>query len=211
MSMDLSLAPSTIVTILITLVISLSVHEATHAYTSLKLGDATAFEHGRVSFNPLRHIDPVATILLPVITLILFHVPFLAAKPVPFNPNRLKYDEFGAALVAAAGPLSNLAMAVLGALLTHLAGNNITILNILSVFVSVNVAIFVFNLIPIPPLDGSRVLYAFAPEGLQRIMAQIEPFGFFVVFGLVLAVPGFSSLLFFMNDAVLRLLPIVRV
>src|SRR5687768_8815619 len=98
-----------ILIIIAVLLISMSVHEAMHAFTGLKLGDDTAAEEGRVSLNPLRHIDPFLTILLPAALLAIGLPPVLAARPVPFNPDRVKWDEFGAALIAAAGPLSNLA------------------------------------------------------------------------------------------------------
>lgn len=186
----------TLIWTLISLVIGISVHEMMHAFVGLKLGDTTAHEAGRVSLNPLKHIDPFSTVLLPLITLVLFHVPILAAKPVPFNPDRVKFEEFGAAMIAAAGPLSNLALAGIGGLLAHTLGaNDITFFNILTIFVSLNIGLFVFNFIPIPPLDGSRVLYAFAPEPLQNFMAQIEQFGIFIVFGLVLFVPATSQML----------------
>src|SRR5579884_3130909 len=109
-------SPITLAYILITIVLSLSIHEAMHAYAGHLLGDTTAEEQGRLSLNPLKHIDPFMSVVLPAITLILFKVPLLAAKPVPFNPDRVKYDEFGAAMIAAAGPLSNLVMAVIVAL-----------------------------------------------------------------------------------------------
>ncbi len=193
--MEFSLDLSTILIMLVTLVISITLHEMMHAYVGLKLGDTTAHDEGRVSLNPLRHIDPFATVILPIITLVLFQAPILAAKPVPFNPDRVKFDEFGAALIAAAGPFTNLALAVLGALVARLFVGDASIFNALTIFVSLNVGLFVFNLIPIPPLDGSRVLYAFAPESLQRFMAQLEQFGIFIVFGLVLFVPAFSQML----------------
>jgi Zn-dependent protease len=194
-----------IVYALITIVISLSIHEAMHAYAAHALGDTTAQDMGRLSLNPLKHIDPLTTVLLPIVTLVLFKFPLLAARPVPFNPNRVKYGEFGGAIVAAAGPLSNLVLAVVGALLIHLATNS-AVYSFLYIFTVLNVGIFIFNSIPIPPLDGSRVLYAFAPEPLQEFMQQIEPYGLFIVFGLVLT-GVLTSFLINLNYDVLRLLP----
>jgi Zn-dependent protease len=195
-----------IIVLVVCLLIAMTVHEFMHAYVGYKLGDDTAFEDGRVSFNPLRHIDPLMTIALPVVTLLLFQAPILAAKPVPFNPARLKYDEYGAALLAAAGPFSNLVLAIGGAILLKIAGLNDFMVGALQLFVELNVALFVFNLLPIPPLDGSRVLYAFSPEPLRRLLEQIEPFGFFVIIALVLwgGIGGFLSNLM---NLVLNLLP----
>jgi Zn-dependent protease len=200
--MDFVIDISTIVQILICLLIGLTLHEMMHAFVGLKLGDTTAHEEGRISLNPLRHIDPFATVLLPIITLVLFHAPILAAKPVPFNPERVKWDEFGAALIAIAGPLTNLVLAAIGGLLAHVFAANVDVFNFLSVFVFLNVGLFVFNMVPIPPLDGSRVLFAFAPEALQRIMAELEQFGIFIVFGLVLLVPAFGQILININRAI---------
>jgi Zn-dependent protease len=200
--MEFTLGLSTILIMLATLVVSITLHEMMHAYVGFKLGDTTAHEQGRISLNPLRHIDPFATVILPIITLVLFQAPILAAKPVPFNPDRVKFDEFGAALIAAAGPLTNLLLAVVGAAVGRLFVVNIDVFNALTIFVSLNIGLFVFNLIPIPPLDGSRVLYAFAPEPLQRLMAQVEQFGIFIVFGLILFFPPFVELLVNLNRAV---------
>lgn len=180
------LTATDIVFLIVAILIGMVVHEATHAYVGFKLGDDTAAEQGRISLNPLKHIDPFVTILLPIITLVLFHAPILAAKPVPFNPERVKFEEFGAALIAVAGPIANLVLAVISAFILHGLAPDSLIEQFVGIFLGLNVALFVFNLIPIPPLDGSRVLYAFAPEPLQRFMNQIEPFGFFVIFALVL-------------------------
>ena len=204
--MDINFDFATLVTVLLCLVVSITLHEMMHAYAGLKLGDTTAHDQGRISLNPLRHIDPFATVLLPIITLVLFHAPILAAKPVPFNPDRLKYDEFGAAILAAAGPFTNLALAVLGGALAHVFAGNADIFNILTIFVFLNVGLFVFNMVPIPPLDGSRILYAFAPDGVRDFMAQIEQFGIFIVFGLVLMVPAFGQMLFNIMESISKIL-----
>jgi Zn-dependent protease len=201
-----SLTVSNVVTVIVCLLISMTIHEFMHAYVGYRLGDDTAFENGRVSFNPIRHIDPIMTILLPAVTLLLFHAPILAAKPVPFNPARLKYDEYGAALLAAAGPLSNLVLAFAGALALRFFDLGAFMNQAIAFFIELNVALFVFNLLPIPPLDGSRVLYAFAPDSLRDVMNRIEPIGFFLIFGLVLW-GGAGGVLVTLNNFVLNLLP----
>lgn len=195
-----------IVFVILSIVISLTVHEFMHAYTGHLLGDDTASEAGRISFNPFDHIDPLTTVVLPIITVLVFGVPILAAKPVPFNPHRVKFDEFGSALISAAGPLSNLALAFIGALIAKFIGAGGVVADFLSVFVVLNVAVFVFNLIPIPPLDGSRVLYAFAPEPVRELFDRIEPIGIFIVFALVL-MGGLGGILGNLNQAVLNILP----
>src|SRR6476469_3899425 len=108
-----------IISVIVSIVISLTVHEFMHAYTGHLLGDDTASEAGRISFNPFDHIDPLTTVVLPIVTILVFGVPILAAKPVPFNPARLKFDEFGSALVSAAGPLSNFVLAFIGAVIAQ--------------------------------------------------------------------------------------------
>ncbi len=197
--------PGELVIIVVSILISLSIHEAMHAYVGYKLGDDTALDEGRVSLNPLRHIDPFSTVLLPVITLIAFGAPILAAKPVPFNPLRVKYEDFGAALIAAAGPLTNFVLAALTATVIKLVSPTGLLQEILDIFLTLNVGLFVFNMIPIPPLDGSRVLYAFAPEPLQEFMKQLEPFGLIIVFGLVIF-GGLGHLIVFLNNGVLNFL-----
>lgn len=199
------LATPNLIYVVISIIIALSIHESMHAFTAFWLGDTTAQEEGRLSLNPLHHIDPFTTVLLPIITLVLFHVPILAAKPVPFDPDRVRYGEFGAAMVAAAGPLTNLVLAILGALLLHVV-TGAALADFLVTFIQLNVVLFIFNIIPIPPLDGSRVLYAFAPEPVQDFMRMLEPYGLFIVFGLVLT-GVLVPLLVNLNDFVIHLLP----
>lgn len=166
--------------VLVTVLVSVGLHEAMHAFTAYRLGDDTAADMGRISLNPLRHIDLFTTILLPLILIVSGLPPFFAAKPVPFNPARVKWDEYGAALVGISGPLTNVALAVAGAGLFHIFPGGATN-DFFGIFVAINVALFVFNMIPFPPLDGSRLLYAFAPEPLQELMAGIERLGFVAI------------------------------
>ncbi len=177
---------SNLILIIIALTIAITIHEMMHAFTAHWLGDDTAHREGRITLNPLAHIDPLMTIALPAGLILLGLPPILAAKPVPFNPDRVRFDEFGAALVGLAGPLTNLALAVLSAGLLGILQPDFGTLvrDFLLLFMQLNIGLFVFNMLPIPPLDGSRVLYAFAPEPVQRFMAQLEQYG--IVFTLVL-------------------------
>lgn len=167
---------------IISILLAMSVHEAMHAFTSHWLGDTTAQEQGRLTLNPLKHINLYTTILLPIVMVISGLPPIMAAQPVPFNPNRVKYDEFGVALVGVAGPLTNLSMASIAAFVFRfMPGLGASVYDFLAIFTLVNVGLFVFNMIPFPPLDGSRVLYAFAPEPLQKLMRSIEQMGFMAI------------------------------
>ncbi len=182
-----------IIIVIVVIIFSMTLHEAMHAFVGYWLGDDTAKRQGRLTLNPIKHIDPFLTILLPVI-LALSGLPiFGGAKPVPFNPDRVKGDEWGAALIAAAGPLTNFLIAFIvfgiGVVTGVISEDGIqaTIFGtVILTAVTVNLGFFIFNMLPIPPLDGSRVLYALAPEFVRRVMEQIERYGIILVFVLVL-------------------------
>ena len=190
--MDFNLA--SIALYLIIVIIALTVHEFSHAWAGHMLGDVTAKQHGRLTLNPVAHIDPYSTLLLPVALILLGSpVVFGAAKPVPFNPYAVRYGKWGAALVAVAGPASNLLMAIfVGLYLRFVPLSGVTGRFLLQ-FVFVNLAFFVFNMIPIPPLDGSRVLYAAAPSGMRDVMDQIENYGLIVIFAFLFISYSFLS------------------
>jgi Zn-dependent protease len=172
------------------ILVSMTLHEFMHGFVAYFLGDDTAKLDGRLTLNPIKHIDPFLTILLPILLAIAPGLPiFGGAKPVPFNPNRVRYGEWGAALVALAGPITNFILAFIVFGVWVLAGTPpITDLSgrILYTAISVNLGFFVFNMIPVPPLDGSRVLYALAPEFVRRGMEAIERYGLLFVFAIVL-------------------------
>lgn len=197
---------SNLVVFIPALLVSMTVHEASHAGMSYWLGDHTAKHEGRLSLNPLVHIDPIFTVLIPGIMIALGQPPIMAAKPVPFNPYAVKYGEFGAALVAIAGPISNLLLAMLAGGLLRLTGNG-TLYDIFHFFLTLNVSLAVFNLVPWPPLDGSRVLYALAPEPVQKVMNQIEGFGIMGLFIFIfLAWTFISPLVGGLENAIINLL-----
>lgn len=182
-----------IIIVIVVIIFSMTLHEAMHAFVGYWLGDDTAKRQGRLTLNPIKHIDPFLTILLPVILAVWGLPIFGGAKPVPFNPDRVKGDEWGAALIAAAGPLTNLLIAFIafgiGVMTGVISEDGIQATlfgTIILTAINVNLGFFIFNMFPIPPLDGSRVLYALAPEFVRRAMEQIERYGIILVFVLVL-------------------------
>jgi len=174
---------SDLVIIFIIILLSMAFHEAMHAFTSHWLGDTTARDEGRLTLNPLKHIDIYTTVALPLVLILLHIPPFFIAKPVPFNPDRVRFEEFGAALIGIAGPLTNLVLALAVASVVQLTGvtTGSSIYNIASIIVVINLGFFVFNMIPFPPLDGSRLLYAVAPESVQKVMYMIESGGLMMI------------------------------
>lgn len=170
---------------LVGLVLGLTLHEFAHALMGNYLGDTTAEREGRLSLNPLAHIDPITTLALPLFLLVIGAPVFAAAKPVPFNPYAVRYGRWGAALVAVAGPLTNFLIAFVCAMTLRFLPHGPMAAEILGPVILVNLSLFVFNLIPFPPLDGSRVLYAAAPEGLREVMDTIERAGIVVIFAIM--------------------------
>lgn len=176
------------------ILVSMTLHEAMHAFMGYFLGDDTARVEGRLTLNPLRHIDPFMTILLPILLAVLGLPIFGGARPVPFNPRRVRFGEWGAVFVALAGPLTNLFLAFLafgagvvgGAITSGGLVQNTLVGQIVSLTVLINLGFFVFNMLPLPPLDGSRLLYALAPESVRRGMEWIEQYGVMVVFIIVM-------------------------
>jgi len=162
------------------ILVSMTLHEAMHAFASHWLGDDTAKLEGRLTLNPLAHIDPFTTVLLPLVLAAIGAPPFGAAKPVPFDPNRVRHGEYGAAIVGVAGPLTNFALAIIAGIAIQLFAPvpGTMEFTILLTFLTVNISFAIFNLIPFPPLDGSRLLYAFAPDSVRAVMERIEAMGF---------------------------------
>lgn len=197
----MDMLPYIILTVSVVL-LSITVHEAMHAYAGYFLGDDTAKAHGRLSFNPIKHIDPFLTIILPLMLALAGLPIFGGAKPVPFNPNNVRYGEWGAAIIAISGPLINFVIAFISfGIWVVLAPVDGSVLNLIfSQVISINLAFFVFNLIPIPPLDGSRVLYALAPDFARRGMELIEHSGVVIVF-IIIALAG-SNVGLFMQSAI---------
>jgi Zn-dependent protease len=182
-----------IVTVLGIILVSMMLHELMHGFVALKLGDETARLLGRLTFNPLKHIDPIMTIALPLLIIVTNAMTgaqtpvFGGAKPVPFNPANIRHDEWGVALMALAGPLTNFGIAFIAFLIVALGGiaPETALGTVLTTTVWVNLGFFVFNILPIPPLDGSRFMYAIAPDFVRKVMDVIEQYGTFLVFALV--------------------------
>ncbi len=178
----------------IIVLVSMIFHELAHGLVAYWLGDDTAKEEGRLTLNPMKHLDPFLSALLPLMLALSGGPIFGGAKPVPVDSRNLKHGVWGMALVAIAGPLTNFLLAFVAFLIGFYTGafaDGAGIwAEILGDVVAINLGFGVFNLIPIPPLDGSRVLYAIAPDGVREVMARMENWGILLVMILVVFIPG---------------------
>ena len=195
--LGLNIRPETLVAVAIFLLVGFPVHEFSHALVAYRLGDGTAKMFGRLTLNPIVHLDPVGSLILVASALLGSGFIIGWAKPTPVNPSMLRGGRRAEAWVAAAGPVSNLAMAVLAALALRaivaldLVSSDavLFVANVIYIFVLINLALFIFNLIPIPPLDGSKVMFALMnPQTVWQIRPKLEQWGF-VILIVVMIIP----------------------
>lgn len=171
---------------------AITLHEAAHGYVARHFGDMTAFQQGRISLNPLRHIDPLGTILLPLMTLWLGGILFGWAKPVPVNFSALRHPKQDMLWVALAGPASNLLMALFWGIWAKVAWLSPDsyfaepLLEMAQIGIKINIILFVLNLLPLPPLDGGRIAISMLPHRWAMRLAGIEPYGMFILIGLAI-------------------------
>jgi len=165
---------------------SVVVHEVSHGYAALALGDPTAKYQDRLTLNPISHLDPIGSFLVPLLGYFAGGFIIGWAKPVPFNPYNLRNQKWGEALVAIAGPLSNVSLAIIFGLIMRFASGyavmNQSFLSLAGFVVFINITLAIFNLIPIPPLDGSKILFAILPYKWQGVRESLEKYGLILVF-----------------------------
>jgi Zn-dependent protease len=169
--------------IILILLFSVIIHEVSHGYAALALGDPTAKFEGRLTLNPIKHLDPIGSILIPLIGYFTGGIIIGWAKPVPFNPYNLRNQKWGEAIVAAAGPISNIALAIVFALIIRTTGgfDSEQFIFLSGYIVFINIILALFNLVPIPPLDGSKILFSIFPRSMQSLRNTIERFGLVLV------------------------------
>lgn len=178
---------------IIPILFAITVHEVAHGWVACKFGDPTAQMLGRLTLNPIKHIDPIGTIVVPAMLLFFGGVIFGWAKPVPVDPRNFKNPARDMAIVAVAGPLSNLIMAFLWAIIFKLVvmfgvGSSfaLPVSDMAKIGIQINIVLMVLNILPIPPLDGSKVLMAFLPGPASYKLSRIEPYGFFIILALIM-------------------------
>ncbi len=218
----------TIISIII-LIFSAVVHEVAHGWMAKRLGDETADREGRLTLNPLKHLDPIGSVILPLILVVTKANFFFAwAKPVPYNPYNLKDKKYGELKVAAAGPISNLLIALLFSIFIRITTSHpalqasfiqadissllsvsngslmVSLVVIAFMIVYINIFLAIFNLIPIPPLDGSKILYAFLPARGREFLMRIEQYSFIIL--LVLIMGGVFDFLALLVNVIFRVL-----
>ena len=183
----------------IPILFAIVLHEVAHGWTAYKLGDRTAMMLGRLSLNPIKHIDPIGTILVPIVLYLTAGFIFGWAKPVPIDWRNLKNPKRDTALVAIAGPAANLAMALFWGIIIFIATSLSSglssfyapLANMAAIGIFINILLMIFNLIPIPPTDGGRIAVSLLPANLGRLLSNIEPFGLLIIVFLI--VSGFFS------------------
>jgi Zn-dependent protease len=185
--MNIEALIQTIALAAIPVLFAITLHEAAHGYAARHFGDLTAYQQGRISLNPLRHIDPVGTILLPMLTLFVGGILFGWAKPVPVNFSALRRPKQDMLWVALAGPAANLVMALFWGAMIKLAfmfpGNYFAepLIGMAQIGVTINAVLLVLNLLPLPPLDGGRIAVSLLPHRQAYQLSRVEPYGFFIL------------------------------
>jgi len=199
-----------IIFFLIILIFSIIIHEVSHGTVANYLGDPTAKYAGRLTLNPLKHLDPIGSVFLPILLILTTGKGIGWAKPVPINPYNFRDQKYGTLKVAIAGPVSNLIIALFfGLLLRILISLNFILPSIYSIFsfiVFINILLAVFNLIPIPPLDGSHILFTFLPDSIQRTKIFLEQSGFLILLFFIFFFPPFFNILNYITNGIFTLI-----
>lgn len=181
------------------LIMSVVIHEVSHGFAAALQGDPTAKLQGRLTLNPLKHLDPFGSVIVPLVTFLAAGFAFGWAKPVPYNPYNLKNQRYGELLVALAGPVSNLILGVVFGLIIRLGGPHLSpeFIHITILVVIINISLAVFNLIPIPPLDGSKVLFAFIPLRYKDVQVTLERYSLIILLAVIFLLPKYLSTIVF--------------
>ena len=173
------------------LIMSAVIHEVSHGMAAFMQGDPTAKDADRLTLNPIKHLDLFGSVILPLI-FIITNAPFFFAyaKPVPYNPYNLKNQRWGPAIVGVAGPAANILIGILFAIIFRLSESYSTFSNLVFAIVQINIWLALFNLVPIPPLDGSKLLFSLLPPKFYNLEAFMEQYGFFILIILIFILPG---------------------